>query len=147
MKRIIPLVLAFSCAANASVWDDLKKTPATQYDVGRIYLDLGSMFLSQKLAGQNVGDTKYEIKGVSSTTVDNRLGLAFAYVARGKYIDPKECGALLNITNQFLDVPTMLNSIWVDIDDATKQAVIDDFVIEVKQVNQDNDALINTCHN
>ncbi|WP_375752725.1 hypothetical protein [Vibrio sp. HN007] len=145
MKRILPLILATSFSVNASVWDDIKNTPATQLDVGRIYLDMFSTMYKEQFVGQKVGDTKYKVKSLDSFGSDGKLGLKVGYEARGKYINPQECGMFVNISKQALPAGKLAEGIYPQMKPENKEEFASTFLYEVQLINTDNGAVMAEC--
>ncbi|KUI99942.1 hypothetical protein [Vibrio sp. MEBiC08052] len=145
MKYFLLLVFAASFSVNANVWDTLKDTPATKYDIGRVYFDIGAYEMSKTLEGKDVGKTHYEFSKVTSLVTDGKLGLKFSYQARGKYIKKEDCDAFLSVSRKMFPSNKIVNDIWPELDDSHKKEIVDSLVFQADLMNKDNSSVLVEC--
>ncbi|CAM3991420.1 hypothetical protein VA7868_04600 [Vibrio aerogenes CECT 7868] len=149
MKRFILLALAAtsvaSFSASADVWSRLKTTPATKYDVGRIYLDIAAPYMTEQLQGEKIKHTKYRVKKIESVTTGGRLGFKFSFEAKEKYIKKDDCAVFLAASKRILPSDKMISDIWPDLSDSSKKKIAEEFVFEADLVNKDTGDILVKC--
>ncbi|WP_274883291.1 hypothetical protein [Vibrio harveyi] len=128
----------------ADVWDELKSIPATQYDVGKIYIGVFALEINKILKGENIEETKYKVRKISSID-KNELGLTFSLEARGKYINPNDCSGFASLFQQNMMKKGIVDDVWSSLNSDLKNKLKQSFVVEVKLINKDNDAIMITC--
>jgi hypothetical protein len=145
LKISVALLTILPFAVNANVWDDIKKLPATQYDVGRIFTELGALELNKRLEGQKLEGTKYKVSKVSSIT-DGKLGFKFSFEARGKYINPADCSKFAtHFKNGLVQKKGVVSEFWPSLPEALSSQLNEQFAVEAELINKDNEAVMSTC--
>lgn len=135
-------VLPFFSSAN--VWDEIKTMPATQYDVGRVFIEIGAIEIDKRLQDERLDGTKYKVNSVSSITKDE-LGLKFSLRARGKYIEQDDCSNFADFFQQNMVNKGLIDEAWPGLNSDLKNKLKQSFVVEVELINKDNDSIMTTC--
>ena len=130
--------------SSASIWDELKNTPANQYDVGRIFIEIAAIELDKRLENERIDGTKYKVSEISSIS-QNELGLKFSLKARGKHINPQDCSRFAYSLQQNFVTEGLIDETWTTLSTNLKNKLKQNFVVEVELINKDNDAVITTC--
>ena len=102
MLKIMAMILTFALCitfnananANASALDELKKTPASKYDVGKIRLEVKALMLTQRLKNSEVFASGFEFKGFRVVEIDNKLYFLGTLEGEESKINLKRCEQL-----------------------------------------------------
>jgi hypothetical protein len=156
MKYLLIALLTFSTLVNAeenqpasSVWQKLDAVPASQYDIGRLYLDILTLQIKDALIGNEVPDTHYSIGYFGAIEIDNRLGFKISYIAEGQYISPSDCNGLLELAQRTAPVKNLIPAVWPKLKSygILAKDIENNFVYAVELINKDNNSIFANCHN
>ena len=135
-------ILPFFSSAN--VWEEIKSMPATQYDVGRIFIEVSALEIEKRLQNERLEDTKYKLETVNSVT-KNELGFKFSLRAKGKYIAQNDCSKFANAFQQNLINKGLVDGFWPSLNANLKNKLKQNLVVEVELINKDNGSIMTTC--
>lgn len=144
-KLTTVFLVAFSIGANAGVLDELKKTPASKYDIGKMQLELGAFLLTQKLKDKNVGKSPFEIQGFRVTEDENKLYFVTTLEGRAKHMNDQACEKLKTHMSESGPLSQLAKQTWPGLTDAQYQSLESDFVLATELVSKENNSFRIQC--
>jgi hypothetical protein len=145
MRLIVILALAFTFSTNASVLDELKKTPATKYDVGKIQLEIFSFLTTQKSKGDSIKGTKFDFLKASVMERENKLGLKVSFSGRSKYLTQEQCDSLHRVTTSHFSTDKLVKSMWTDLEEEKYMQLAKELLLVTELVDKNNNSLTKEC--
>jgi len=146
IKEITLICLTtFTISANAGVLDELKKAPASKYDIGKMQLELGAFLLTQKLKDKNVGKSPFEIQGFRVKEAEGKLYFVTTLEGRAKNMNDKACEQLKSHMLESGPLTELGKQTWPGLTDAQYQALNSEFVVATELVSKENTSFRIQC--
>lgn len=145
MKYILTSFLSL-CAmttVHASQLENMKHTPATQYDLIRMDLKIVAYNLNQYLNDKAVGNSTFSYAGVDVFEDNKSIGLTYKYKSESKNITNSSCQSLLGITAQFMTPIKLTETLWPNFTE--KEALAENIKIKTLLIASDNPTNIEYC--
>ncbi|MGF2735372.1 hypothetical protein [Marinobacter sp. DUT-1] len=139
------LCFIFSGSALASILDDLKKTPATKYEVGVVRLEVGAMMLSKNLEGKSAGEGGVKFKGARVDENPGSVEFVFMVESRAKDISEELCQVMKNKFDEQGVIEEMKKDVWPGLSDSQYAALGEEFFLTVELVSKENSAFTLSC--
>ena len=131
-------LLSFSINASASVLDELKKTPATKYDIGVMQLELAASLMTQKLKNTNVAKSKFEIEKFIVQEADNKLYFVSVLEGRAKGINEATCHRLKEHLTLLVPMKELVEKVWPHLNNAQIKQLNTELIYATELVSKEN---------
>ena len=111
-KLLLLSSLLISFAMQAASLDSLKSVPASQYDLGKLQLELSAYLFTDKLKGEHIDGTNFQVERFEVEESDNKLLLVSNLVGKAKDISDSQCNTLLGGLTKSIYLSILPNHIW-----------------------------------
>ncbi|WP_330960174.1 hypothetical protein [Photobacterium sp. 53610] len=147
MLKIISLatILLASFTLSATTLDSLKSVPASQYDVGKLKLEIAAMILTEKLKGERVGKTKFDVKKFSVVESNEKLSFVSTLTGRAKYIDKDQCASLQSQISNTPLFSGLFKGAWPGLSDESYQKLSEELKFSVILMSEENNSFKVQC--
>ncbi|WP_299795160.1 hypothetical protein [uncultured Shewanella sp.] len=145
MRLFLTLFLAATFSVNAGVLDELKETPATKYDLGKMQLEIFSAFTTQKAKGDSIKNTKFDFYNTSVIEQNNRLGLKVSFSGKSKYLTQEQCNSLHKVTTNFFPTEKLAKNMWPRLDEEKYTQLSSELMLVTELVDENNHSLTIKC--
>lgn len=148
IKRIfVTLALTFCLPSLASegVLDTLKSTPASKYELGKVQLDIMAFILTDKLKGNRMEDTSFELRRFSLRETPERLNFFVSFVGRAQDMTEEQCKSFLaNHTSMFTD-QNIITGAWQGLTEEQYENLRQEIGFGVELISKENESFKMAC--
>ena len=147
MKIILSIVVATLCSANlfANVISDLKKQPASKYELGLVKLELIDYVLNEKLMGQEVAESDFKIKAIKIGAQDDNIIFAALLEGRTKDMSEAKCKQLNTHLKTSVDSGEVIRNAWQGLSAEEYKELEKSVVFATRLIAKENEAFIINC--
>lgn len=146
MKKLLILGLSLTAlSVNASTLDKLKTTPASKYEVGKMQLEIYALLLSEKIKGEDIKKSSFEVNKISVDERDTGLGVTVSLVGRTKDLTQESCSSLNKGTQKLFPKQKMVRDLWPSLSDSDYSELAGNFIVTTELVSRDNPTLKISC--
>lgn len=144
MKKFITTLIclcfpALVVAKNLQL-DDLKQKKATQYDIGKIRLDILRFYFGNLLDEREIADTNLKVYNFSTSDNDNSLFLTAILKGKSKYIKKDTCKLIKNRLEKRFKFSKISEYLWPEESDLSHLAIF-----QVVLISWDNEEFTIKC--
>ncbi|MUK92199.1 hypothetical protein GNP80_07085 [Aliivibrio fischeri] len=108
IKFFLPLfIVFFTFNVQANIIKDLKRTEASQFDVGMLRLDIVALAVKNKLQGERIRGTDFEFGNVSTFSNNEQLGLNVSFTSDSENLSQSSCETMKLYTAKMFDKKTL----------------------------------------
>ncbi|HHF3152699.1 hypothetical protein HYO54_22745 [Vibrio parahaemolyticus] len=144
-KFILLSGLLASFSLQAASLDSLKSVPASQYDLGKLQLELSAYLFTDKLKDERVDGTSFKVEKFEVEESDNKLLLVSNLVGKAKDISDSQCNTLLGgLTNNaiFSNLP---KQIWPGLAEKEYAELSQEVKLSIKLISKENSNFTVQC--
>lgn len=138
-KKIILISgLLVSFGINAVSLDSLKSVPASQYDLGKLTLELSAYLFTDKLKDERIDGTGFKIDKFKVEEKEESLLLVGDLLGRTKDISDSQCSSVLNrLTNNsfFSNLP---KKVWPGLAEKEYVELSEQVKLSIKLISKEN---------
>lgn len=131
-------LLSLSLNAGASVLDELKKTPASKYDVGVMQLELAASLMTKKLKNTNIAKSKFEIEKFIVEEADNKLYFLSLLEGRAKNINEATCHRLKEHLALTVPMKELAEKVWPHLNSTQIKQLNAELIYATELVSKEN---------
>lgn len=146
MKLVIVLLtMMFSFSVQASGLAELKKTPASKYEVGKLQLEFWAYIATEKTAGQKFGDSGFLVARYRAEERQEKL--AFVVVLEGKAKDMNDSACNMIKAGFLTQEPNknLHRHIWPGLSEQQYSQLANELIFAVELVSKENAAFKIQC--
>lgn len=146
MKKLLTLGLSLAAlSVNASTLDTLKNTPASKYEVGKMQLEIYALLLSEKIKGEDIKKSSFEVNKISVDEVENGLSVTVSLTGKTKDLTQESCSTLHKGTQKLFFKQKMVRDIWPSLSEPQYSDLENNFTVTTELVSRDNPTLKVSC--
>tara|TARA_R110000744_G_scaffold69739_1_gene141399 strand:- start:1110 stop:1553 length:444 start_codon:yes stop_codon:yes gene_type:complete len=146
MKKLLILGLSLmALSVNANTLDTLKNTPASKYEVGKMQLEIYALLLSEKIKGEDIKKSSFEVNNISVDERNNGLGVTVSFVGRTKDLTQESCSLLHKGTQKLFSKQKMVRDLWPSLSEPQYSDLESNFIVTTELVSKDNPTLKVSC--
>lgn len=146
MKKSILLgLLVASFTVNASVLDKLKNTPASQYELGKVQLEIAAYLLTEKFKGEKLNNSKFKTAEISIDDSDSHLTVKVSLVGRSKYLTDNACQSIHEGSKRLFPKQEVMSDLWPSLSQSEYSELSSHFFVKTELISEDNPNLKITC--
>lgn len=144
MKKIALALLLPMFSVNAGMLDELKETPASKYEVGRIQLELASYMLTDKLQGERVKikklDGTFKFHKFSVVEQPSKLIFKMSVIGKSKYLTQGNCSKISGLTHNTLPKKKLMRDMWPNLTEQQYELLSSQFIFKTELIaKKDNE--------
>ena len=144
-KTPIFMFLIAPAIATASVLETLKDTPASKYEVGKLQLELGALMLTDKLGGERVRGTDFDIKKFSVDEKSNGLRFIMSFIGDTKSLTTQQCESFHKTYSANFSPVKMMHDLWPELSAEEYQQLEQELKFSVELISEDNVSIKIEC--
>ncbi len=142
---LIASAIIFSSLSNADGLDILKKTPASKYDIGKLQLEIAAFMLTDKLSGEWVKDSNFDIKKFGVKETPENISFVMSFIGKAKHLTEQQCTGFLNAYSSKFGTDKLIRDIWPEISESDFNSIKTAFKFEVELISKENESFIVSC--
>ncbi|MDO6580185.1 hypothetical protein Q4491_02410 [Photobacterium sp. 2_MG-2023] len=137
--------LLASFSLQAASLDSLKSVPASQYDFGKLQLELSAYLFTDKLKDERINGTSFKVEKFEVEESDNKLLLVSNLVGKTKDISESQCNTLLvGLTKNYF-FSNLPKKIWPDLPEKEYVGLSEEVKLSIKLISKENSEFFVQC--
>ena len=140
MKSIFCAIAIFfvSFSVFAGTLDDLKKVPASRYELGKFELEFAAYILGSQFKGMNVAGTDFKIDRFRVEEKDSKLYFVTSLIGKTREMNQQACEMLnekMKSNEAFSNLP---RNIWQGLTEKQYKQLDSEVILSTEVVSKDN---------
>lgn len=145
-KCILALtMLVAAIPAHAGILDKLKKTPATQYELGAFKLSLGAYMLTEKLKGERMADSGFKVVKFRTDEKDGKLFFIVSGIGKAKYMSEDACSTYQKAFSSNGIFDSLITDVWPNLTEQEYRELGKSVLPAVELISKENNQFKITC--
>lgn len=144
-KNTILALLFIPSISSASVLDTLKSTPASKYQVGKLQLELAAMMLTDKLNGERVKGSDFDIKKFRVTEESSHLEFIMSLIGETEDLTDQQCKKFKEFYSSHFSPTKMTKEIWPDLSPSQYKELEAELSFGLELISEDNESIKISC--
>lgn len=112
LLSFVSVASIFRTSSDDTMLAELKDTPVSSYELGRLRLDLYFVMLESRLRGKLIGKTKFQFEGVEINEFDDLLQVAVTVKGLKKDQTNEQCDLVTSSLQPLFSVKRIIKVMW-----------------------------------
>ncbi|MGD8174163.1 hypothetical protein ACQEXU_21180 [Vibrio sp. TRT 21S02] len=144
-KLLLLPSLLISFGMQAASLDSLKSVPASQYDLGKLQLELSAYLFTDKLKDERIDGTSFKVERFEVEESDNKLLLVSNLVGKAKDISDSQCNTLLGGLTKSIYFSNLPKQIWPGLPEKEYVELSEEVKLSIKLISKENSNFTVQC--
>ncbi|MGR5324101.1 hypothetical protein ACP3VW_09620 [Vibrio sp. DNB22_17_1] len=144
-KFILLSGLLANFGLQAASLDSLKSVPASQYDLGKLQLELSAYLFTDKLKDKRVDGTSFKVEKFEVEESDNKLLLVSNLVGKAKDISAPQCNTILGDLTSNVIFSNLPKQIWSGLTEKEYVELSQEVKLSIKLISKENSNFTVQC--
>ena len=146
MCRVLALLAVLIAAtANAGALDNLRKQPATKYDLGKFKLEVQAFVVYAQLKDQAIGRSGFRMNAMGVTEQGGKLLVVASLIGPARYVNSENCVEAKRAIVDIFPVDALAEDLWSGLTDEEYKSLQSELGISVVLVSSENAEFTKEC--